>query len=47
MTEHLKLKLIGVATLAYTAGFMAIAAIGYLLEEFFHVVKVHNTMPNS
>ncbi len=47
MTEHLKLKIIGVATLAYTAGFMAIAGIGYLLEEFIHVITTHERITHS
>lgn len=39
MKEELKLKLIGFATLLYSVGFMAIASIGYLVEEGWHLLR--------
>ncbi len=38
LNEKLELSLIGFATLVYTTGFMAIAAVGYLLDELRHLL---------
>ncbi len=39
MTEEFKLKLIGFMTVVYSTGFMAIAALGYLIEENWHLLR--------
>ncbi|WP_286293419.1 hypothetical protein [Methylomarinovum tepidoasis] len=38
LNEKLELSLIGFATLVYSAGFMAIASVGYLLDEIRHLL---------
>lgn len=39
MEHPIKSKMIGFATLVYSVGFIAIASLGYLIEESIHLVN--------
>ncbi len=39
LPENFELKVIGFATLVYSVGYMAIASLGYLMEEVRHLVR--------
>jgi len=39
LPENFELKVIGFATLVYSVGYMAIASVGYLMEEMAHRVR--------